>query len=339
MRDFIGNIAVPEIAPSGVFPLTPDYPLEVHRDHEVVVHQFGSGNAKVEQRFLLGTGARRFTIRKQWLRDAERIALRNFWESKYGPYGAFTYIAPNDNGLGTTPVICRFANEPLSWEMVADWACSLGVTLIEIPQASPSYSMSQSVNRFPPAALQTALLSQVQQIIPLVRIQPLQPGYPAIYVSDRRCTIGGQLCQARLVEFDGISQSVGNESDEAQFTFGNADRVMRDLANDVDLFRAEVAYSLFHVGTGIKLDLWKGNIVNWTCDAGPEFRVTAADGLYELNLPYPARKISRTCWKPFNSAACPFASQGALDLVTFPEAAQRAATRVSTRRTAVAPTA
>jgi hypothetical protein len=306
LPDFLGNVPVPEIAPSGVFPLTPDYPLEVRRDHEVAVHQFGSGNAKIEQRFLLGTGARRFTIRKQWLRDAERIAVRNFWESKYGPYGAFTFNAPNDNGVGATPVICRFANEPLSWEMVADWACSLGVTLIEIPQATPSYPLNQTVNRFPPASLQSALLSQVQEIIPLIRIRPLQPGYPAIHLSDRRCTIDVQLYQARLIEFDGISQSIGNESDEAQFTFGNADRVMRDVANDVDLFRAEIAFSLFHVGTGIKVDLWKGNIVNWSCDSGPEFRVTAADGLYELNLPYPTRRISRTCWKQFKGPACPY---------------------------------
>ncbi|MEB2363719.1 MAG: hypothetical protein OZ929_20450 [Bryobacterales bacterium] len=319
--DQIGRITVPEIVPSGVFPITPDYPYGLSNGPQVVEHQFGSGNAKITQRFLLGTGSRRFTIRKQWLRDAERIALRNFWESKYGPYGAFTYNAPNDAGIGTTPATCRFANEPLSWEMVADWACSLGVTLIEIPQTSPSYPLNQTVNRFPPAALQTALLSQVQEIIPLVRIQPLQPGYPAIHLSDRRCTIDVQLYQARLVEFDGISQSMGNESDEAQFTFGNADRVMRDLANDVDLFRAEIAFSLFHVGTSIKLDLWKGNIVDWSCDAGPEFRVTAADGLYELNLPYPTRKISRTCWKRFNDGqTCPFASQGTLDLVNFPEA-------------------
>ncbi|MCS6954431.1 MAG: hypothetical protein NZM33_16420 [Bryobacteraceae bacterium] len=231
MPDFIGNIVVPEIAPSGTFPLTPDYPIEVRRDHEVLVHQFGSGNAEIEQRFLLGTGACHFTVRKQWLRDAERIALRNFWESKYGPYGAFTYNSPNDDGGGTTPVTCRFANEPLSWEMVADWACSLGVALIEIPQTSPPYPLNQTVHRFPPAALQTALLSQVQEIIPLVRIQPLEPGHPAIHVSDRPCTIGGQLYQARLLAFDGISQSIGNESDEAQFTFGNADRVMLDLSN------------------------------------------------------------------------------------------------------------
>jgi len=307
LPDYIGNIPVPEITPSGTFPLVPDYPLEVRRDHEVVVHPFGSGNAKIEQRLLLGTGARRFTVRKQWLRDADRIALRNFWETKYGPYGAFTFNAPNDNGVGTTPVTCRFANEPLSWEMVADWACSIGVTLVEIPAGNPSYPLSQTVNRFPPAALQTALLSQVQEIIPLVKIQPLQPSYPAIYLSDRRCTIGGQLYQARLVEFEGISQSLGGESDEAQFTFGNADRVMRDLANDVDLYRAAVQFSLYHVGTGIKLDLWQGHVVNWSCDQGPEFHLIAADGLYELNLPYPTRKISRTCWKQFkDGVSCPY---------------------------------
>ncbi|MBI4889412.1 MAG: hypothetical protein HY821_02230, partial [Acidobacteria bacterium] len=320
MPDYIGNIVVPEIAPSGVFPLVPDYPHGRAQAHEILVHQFGSGNAKIEQRFLLGTGAKRFSVRKAWLRDPDRIALRNFWETKYGPYGAFTYNAPNDDGNGTTAYTCRFANEPLSWEMLTDAVCSLGVTLVEIPSSSPSYSLSQTVTRFPSQGLKDALLSQVQQIVPLIKIQPLQPGYPAIHLSDRRCTVGGQLHQARLLEFDGISQGMGNEADEAQFSFGNADRAMRDLANDVDLYRAALEFSLFHVGTGIKLDLWKGEIVNWACDAGPEFHVTAADGLYELNLPYPTRKISRTCWKPFNSQACPYSTAGALDLVHFPNA-------------------
>ena len=125
-----------------------------------------------------------------------------------------------------------------------------------------------------------------------------------------------------MLDFDGISQSIGNEADEARFTFGNADRVMRDLANDVDLFRASIEFSLFHVGTGIKLDLWKGEVVNWEMDSGPEFQVTAAAGLYELNLPYPTRRISRQCWKDFDdSQACPFASQSTgMDLTHFPNA-------------------
>jgi hypothetical protein len=59
--------------------------------------------------------------------------------------------------------------------MVADWACSLGVTLIEIPTGSPSYTLNQTVNRFPSASLKTALLSQVQEIIPLVRMRMSQP--------------------------------------------------------------------------------------------------------------------------------------------------------------------
>jgi hypothetical protein len=307
LPDYLGNILVPEIAPSGVFPLVPDYPHGRAQAPQVAVHQFGSGNTKIEQRFLLGTGAKRFTVRKAHLREFDRIALRDFWEQHYGPYGAFYYNAPNDDGQGTTQYVCRFANEPLSWEMLGAAVCSLGVTLIEIPQSSPTYLLNQTVTRFPPAALQTALLSQVQEIIPLIKIVPKQAGYPAIYVSDRRCTIGGQLYQARLVEFDGISQSIGNESDEARFTFGNADRVMRELANDVDLYRASIEFSLFHVGTAVKLDLWKGEIIDWSFDAGPEFQVRAADGIYELNLPYPTRRISRTCWKQFkDGAGCPY---------------------------------
>jgi hypothetical protein len=57
MPDSIGRITVPEPAPSGEFPLVPNYSLEVRRDREVAVHPFGSGNAKVEQRFLLDTSA------------------------------------------------------------------------------------------------------------------------------------------------------------------------------------------------------------------------------------------------------------------------------------------
>lgn len=85
----------------------------------------------------------------------------------------------------------------------------------------PSYPLNQTVNRFPPSARQTALLSQVQAIIPLVRIKPLQSGYPTIYISDRCCTFGGQLYLPRPLEFDGIAQSIGNESGKSQFVLGN----------------------------------------------------------------------------------------------------------------------
>lgn len=312
MTEYLGNVEIPDIVASGVFPVVPDYGFGVAQAPRVAIHQFGSGNAKIEQRFLLGTGSRRFTVRRLQMNEADRIALRNFWEIAYGPYGAFTYNAPNTNGIGTTAHTCRFVNEPLSWEYLSDCISSVGVTLIEIPdpEDAPVYNLVDTLTRFPSYALEQALLSQVQTVIPLVKIQPRESGYPGIYVSDRRCTIGEQLYQPRLVDFDGIAQGMGGESDQAQFNFGNADRVMRDLTNDVDIFRAGIEFSLFHVGTGLLLNLWKGEIVDWSMDSGPVFTVTAADGLYELTLPYPTRKISRSCWKCFDDGlGCPFTAQ------------------------------
>src|SRR5450755_832254 len=177
MPDQIGNITVSDIVASGTFPIVSDYPFGRSNHPDVAIHQFGSGNAKIEQRFLLGAGAKRFTVRRAFLRDIDRRALRDFWELKYGPYGAFTYNAPNDDGNGTTAFTCRFANEPLSWQMVADWVCSVGVTLIEIPSGAPVYALNSTATRFPSGGLQAALLSQVQQVIPLAKIQPLQVGY------------------------------------------------------------------------------------------------------------------------------------------------------------------
>src|SRR3990172_5131517 len=165
MPDSIGNIEVPEITPSGTFPIVPDYPYGRAHQPELVVHPFGSANAKIEQRFLLGNGAKQFTVRKAFLRESDRIALRDFWESHYGPYGAFTYNAPNDDGVGTTAFTCRFANEPLSWEFLSDAVSSRGVMLIETPTTPPNYTLTKPVTRFPPQALKDALLSQLQEII------------------------------------------------------------------------------------------------------------------------------------------------------------------------------
>ena len=392
MPDTIGNIEVPEIAPSGTFPITPDYGYGRAHAPQVQIHRFGSGNAKIEQRFLLGNGARRFTVQKISSNEADRVALRNFWESHYGPYGAFTFNALTENGQSTEAVTCRFAKEPLSWEFLSNQLSGFGVTLVEIPKISlsgavntagtsvtwvsgdlfprwlnhclitisdtdytvasrnsdtsltlassagtqsgaaytaiPAYTLNSVETRFPGTALKAALLSQVQELIPLVKIQSREAGYPAIWLSDRRVTLlGGPegeqgLFQARLLEVQGISQSLGNESDEAQFVFGNADRVMRNLANDTDLTRADIEFSLFHVGTGIKVDLWKGRVLSWEMDAGPEFRILAAEGIYEITLPYPTRKLTPPCWKWFDDGVnCPFAGQSSgLDLVNFPSA-------------------
>lgn len=322
MTEYLGNVTVPTFADSGeTFPIVPDWGYGYAQAPHVVIHQFGSGNAKIEQRFYLGTSAKRFTVRRARLTAPERVALRDFYEA-HTPYQSFTYNCPNDNGTGTTAYKVRFAEEPLSFTDLSDYICSTGVTLIEVPTTAPTYALNSTVTRFPSAALATALLDQAQEIIPLVKIAPRESGYPAIYVSDRRCTVGTQLYVPRLLDFDGISQGISGESDQASFTFGNADRAMRDLANDTNLLRAGVEFSLFHVGTGIKLDLWKGEVVSWDMNAGPEFRLSCADGIYELTLPYPCRRISRTCWKSYNDAAgCPYATQSTgMDMTHFPTA-------------------
>ena len=77
MPDILGSITVPENTPSGTFPILAEYPFVQTLDPAVVTHQFGSANAKIEQRFYLGTGARRFVVRRTMSRT-EREALRDF---------------------------------------------------------------------------------------------------------------------------------------------------------------------------------------------------------------------------------------------------------------------
>ena len=78
MRDHLGLVAVPELIPTGVSPLVPDYPYGRAHRPEVIVHRFSSADAKTEQRFLLGDGAKRFAVRKAYLRESDRIAQPDF---------------------------------------------------------------------------------------------------------------------------------------------------------------------------------------------------------------------------------------------------------------------
>jgi hypothetical protein len=80
MPDILGTITVPEITSSGTFPIFAEYPFVQTLSPAVVTHQFGSANAKIEQRFYLGTGARRFVVRRTMSRT-EREALRDFWDA------------------------------------------------------------------------------------------------------------------------------------------------------------------------------------------------------------------------------------------------------------------
>jgi hypothetical protein len=171
--------------------------------------------------------------------------------------------------------------------------------------------------RFPSAALQSALLSQVQQIIPLVHIRVRESAVPDIYLSDRRVTVSGQLYLPRVLGIGEpgsdviISQDIKGTADSVQFTFGNADRVMTQLANDNDLKYAQIDLSLFHVNSGILLQLWSGFIISFVADGNPQFTAQCSDGLYQITQMYPARAISRQCWKTFSDGVnCPYTAHG-----------------------------
>ena len=191
---------VPALVDSGLtFPLTSDFGYGFTQERPVVVHQFGELDAKAEQRFEVGLGPRKFSFRRQHLSMGARNSLVSFWEGLAGAWKSFTYNVPNpDQTTTATKVTWEYA--PLSIQYLAN-ACQTGFNFIEVPDptAAPTYTVASTCVRFPSSALQTALLSQVQQIIPLIHIRVREAAVPDIYLSDRRVNIGSQLYLPRVL--------------------------------------------------------------------------------------------------------------------------------------------
>src|SRR5579885_1029539 len=318
MSDSIGRVAVSTVVNSGqTFPLASQHPFGFSVESSVIVHRFGTLDAKQEQRYYAGIGPRKFQFRRPNLNWSESRALKAFWESMQGAWKAFTYNVPNPNGT-TTVTLVTFEQAPLSLEYLRN-ACQVGLNFVEVvdPAQAPSYTVASTCVRFPSSALSTALLSEVLQIIPLIHIRVREQAVPDIYLSYRRVTVGGQLYLPRLIGIGEpgsdviISQDIKGSSDNVRFTFGNADRVMTQLANDTDLKYAEIDLCLFHVNSGILLQLWKGVIQNYTSDGTANFPVTCSDGFFQIMNQYPERVVSRQCWKIFNDGVnCPYAAHG-----------------------------
>ena len=334
MSDTIGRISVPSLVSSGqTFPLTSDIGFGVSQDRPVVVHRFGELDAKAEQRFAVGLGPRKFAFRRQHLSKRDRNSLVSFWEGLQGAWQSFTYNVPNAD-QSTTPTTVTWEYAPLSLQYLAN-ACQTGFSFIEVPTAGPTYNVISTCLRFPSSALQTALLSQVQQIIPLIHIRVRESAVPDIWLSDRRCTLSDNasglvktamgwsgMSQTYLPRVLGlgepgsdtiISQDIKGTADSVQFTFGNADRVMTKLANDADLKFASIDLCLLHVNSNTVIQLWKGFIASYTTDGTPQFTVRCSDGLFQITQMYPVRAISRQCWKAYNDGVnCPYAGHGSL---------------------------
>lgn len=302
----IGRITVPSVAAVGVFPLVTNYPVEVSQDFRVVEHQMDSlaGNLKISQRFLIGTGRPVHVFRRDDLDVTEANALKSFYDTHKGNHVPFTYAAPNADNQTFTNVTAVFGPDPLVISKTSPATFGAELRIIEIPTTFLTYPLTATVLRFPTGTFETALAAQAQELIPLVHIIVKESGHPDnIFLSNRQCTIGAQLYQARLLELPEITQAIDGQSDSSEFLFGNADRVMRDLAFDTDLDGATIEYSLFHVLTSTKLHVWRGRVVGVSGHNQNTFTIEATDPI-DLTVQYPYREVSHQCPWVFLGADC-----------------------------------
>jgi hypothetical protein len=211
LSDTIGRINVPGPVSSGLtFPLSPDLGYGfLQQGGEVIEHRFGSGATLQVQSFFTGFGARQFDLRIHQLSYAERTTLINFYQDTQGSFQTFIYNAPAPGTSATTSYTVMFKTAPLILDHSANMS-SAKLTFVEIisTASAPSYSISATDTRFPGTALTAALLQETQQLIPLIHIQVRDPAVPQIYLSDRRCLIGGQLYLPRVLDIGEAGSSV-----------------------------------------------------------------------------------------------------------------------------------
>lgn len=318
MSDSLGPIPIPDPPTIIPFPLRPDWSSGMDLDPPIAIHIFDQPGLKTEQRFVMGDGARRFRIHKDRLACAEYDNLKAHWELAEGIYAQFPYTYwGNFHGSSPEVITCRYENPNLTFpHLIGMLTGDPGVTLLEIPPPHAPYTSAGTVTRFPDSTFTTALEQQTQHLIPLVTIKMRDrinsdgsvTTYDPIHLSNQRITVDGVSYIARLVDWNGITQSLGEASDSATFTFGNADGVWIQLVNQVNFERAKVSFALFHAESRYICKLWTGYALPWSIDTEGHFQFQATDGLYELSLGYPVRSVTRTCWKVYKGRYCPSTS-------------------------------
>jgi hypothetical protein len=317
MPEYIAGVEIPVPPDLGAWPVKLDFGAARAIRPTINVFRFAGSNAKLEQRFVRGTGDRRWRVRAS-LSDSEYQDLAGWFESADGAYATFTANLPQADGSYVDTTV-RFAEFVLTVEHLAGRLAEAGVELAEVATGSgPSYTSSSTSNRFPSSGLKAALLSARQEIIPLLRVRP--PGSTGasddIWVSDRRVTVDGQLYQPRLLAWGPLSQTIKESTDAARFVLGNADSVFTKLVGEQMLYKARVFFDLFHVGSATRLQWWAGTMNQyprmWDMDFGAgTLALNASDGPAELGLSFPCRQVSTTCWKVFDDGIfCPYAANG-----------------------------
>lgn len=328
----IGFVTVPAPVSSGLtWPLVSDYGYGFTQETPTVSHRFGENATLSYQTFQTGIGPKKFVFKRDTLKYGDRNTLQSFWEAVQGSFQTFIYSVPSADRTSFTNYTVIFENAPLSLTELVN-KTQTGITFVECPNSPPTYTIASTDTRFPSDTLATALTEQTQVIIPLVHIVSRTPSCPDIYLSDRLCTVGSNIYQPRLLDMGEAGSGVvmtqsmnatgqGGSADQLNFSFNNADRVMTQVMNSCDLKYAEIDLCLYHVNSGILLQLWKGFIINYQSDGTPVFKVQATDGIYQISQQYPIRTVSRSCWKTFDDGVnCPFTTQGGHLNTDFPMA-------------------
>jgi hypothetical protein len=307
--DSLGPVPIPTPPTIAAFPLLADFGSGIDYNPPMAVHIFDQPGLKTEQRFLLAPSTvRRYKFSRDHLSCTEYDRLKAHWEQAQGSYAQFPYTAYLPTGQITATV--RYENPAIQFQhMIALIVGGPGLTFLEVPTATPAFTSGARLNRFPDATLATALTAQMQEIIPLIKIVPRNSA-PAntLYLSNQRFTLDGQLYLPRLLDWSGIVQSAGESSDACSMNFGNADGVWIDFVNQIPLYAAQLQVSLYHVQSQYILDLWSGYVTDWGFDTDGKFQLNVSDGVFWLTLPYPTRKLLRTCWKVYKGRYCPSTS-------------------------------
>ena len=309
-RDSLGPVAIPVPPTIAAFPLRPDFGGGVDFNPVIVVHTFDQPGLKTEQRYLMSPSTvRRFRFVKNHLSCDEYDQLKGHWAEAQGAYAQFPYTVYKPDGT-TESVMVRYENAAISFDyMVALLVNGPGITFLEVPQTVPSYTVGATVERFPDSTLSAALADQTQEIVPLIKIAP-RDGSAPLYLSNQHVQMNpdGTVYLPRLLDWSGITQSIGENSDACSMNFGNADGVWTTYVNQVNLYAATVSFSFFHVQSSYLVNLWQGYLTNWGLDTSGKFQVNVSDGVFLLSLAYPSRKILRTCWKVYKGRWCPSTS-------------------------------
>jgi hypothetical protein len=194
MPEYLGPVLIPEIAPSGTWPLPVDYGMVYLLEPPVVVHRFPTGDAQREQRFYLGDGQRRIRLTLPNLNTARKDLVTDFWEARRGPYEPFTLeVAEPD---GTTPATqSAFAGYHLARPSPRT-ILNGSIEPIEILHHAHLRDRGDR-DPLPQRRSQDRPPQPGQEVFPLIHIRTLSPAYD-IYVSDRRVQVDGQLYQPRL---------------------------------------------------------------------------------------------------------------------------------------------